>query len=329
MKPLVSIITPCYNGSGKIQLYLNSILNQTYNNIEIILINDGSTDNTEEIILSYKSKFIDKGYKFIYLKQKNAGQDVALNNGLKYFTGKYLMWPDSDDILETNNVEEKVRYLEKNKSYGLVCCNTNIVRSENINKVVKKWNKILYKDKLKNFEEILLGNIIFAGGAWMLRSEYFEKINPKREIIITGQGQNWQMLLPMAYYYDVGKVDKYLFTYIIYVDSHSNKKRTFFEQKKRALDTLNGLNKILKQINIEKNLYIKYYNMVTEQWYITLLNQSIYYGEKKESKDIYEWLRLRNINIKVKLRIKYILNQYNIYKKIHNIYFFINKFLKF
>lgn len=319
MKDLVSIITPCYNGEGKLNLFLDSILNQTYNNIEFIIINDGSTDNTENIILKYKKFFEKKGNKFIYLKQNNSGQDVALNNGLKYFTGKYLMWTDSDDILDSKNIEEKVRYLEQNRDCGLVYCNTNIVKYEKIDKVIKTWNRVSCKNKLKNFEDILLGKIIFAGGAWMLRSEYFEKINPKREIIITGQGQNWQMLLPMAYNYNVGKVDKYLFTYIVYKDSHANRKRTFYEQKKRMTDTLSGLDKILKQINMDYNLYNKYYSMVSNQWYINLLNQAINYDEKIESKKIYKLLKSKNIKIKIKLKIKYILLQLGIYKGIYNI----------
>ena len=229
------------------------------------------------------------------------------------------MWTDSDDILEPQNIEEKVKYLEQNRNCGLVYCNTNIVKYGEINKIIKKWDKVLYKNRLENFEDILLGKIIFAGGAWMLRSEYLEKINPKKEIIITGQGQNWQMLLPMAYNYDVGKVDKYLFTYIIYKDSHANKKRTFYEQKKRTIDTLNGLDKILKQINIDGALYNKYYNMVLNQWYINLLNQAINYNEKIESRKIYKWLQSKNIKIEIKLKIKYILLQLGIYKKIYNI----------
>lgn len=319
MKPLVSIITPCYNGSGKIQVYLDSILNQTYSNLEIILINDGSTDDTEKIILSYKNNFINKGYRFIYLKQKNGGQDVALNNGLKYFTGKYLMWPDADDILEANNIEEKVKYLEKNKTCGLVYCNTNIVRYENINKVVKKWDKILYRDRLKNFEDIFLDNLIFAGGAWMLRSEYFEKINPKREIIITGQGQNWQMLLPMAYNYDIGKVNKYLFRYIIYKDSHSHKKRTYEESIKRLSDANKGLISILRECNMEEDLFYKYKKIIeirqiNSEFYLSLL-----YGKNEEAKRLYQRCKKNNIKLYKKLKINYYLNLlglYTILKKI-------------
>jgi len=67
---LVSIITPCYNGEKFINRYLDSLLGQTYSNIEIIFINDGSTDKTEEIVFSYKDNFKKKGIKFIYISKK-------------------------------------------------------------------------------------------------------------------------------------------------------------------------------------------------------------------------------------------------------------------
>ena len=73
--PKISIITTFYNSvklGDFVHRAMKSLLNQTYENIEFICVNDGSTDKTEEIILSYRDKFISKGYKFIYLKQKNS-----------------------------------------------------------------------------------------------------------------------------------------------------------------------------------------------------------------------------------------------------------------
>ena len=72
-KPLVSIITPCYNGEAFLKRYFESILNQTYPNLELIFINDGSTDRTEEIALSYRERLEKRGITYIYEKQENAG----------------------------------------------------------------------------------------------------------------------------------------------------------------------------------------------------------------------------------------------------------------
>jgi glycosyltransferase involved in cell wall biosynthesis len=96
MMKKVSIITPCYNGESFVSRYLDTILNQSYNNLELILVNDGSTDQTEAIVMSYKPKFKEVGIEFIYMYQEHAGQAAALNQGLKIFTGDYLTWPDSD-----------------------------------------------------------------------------------------------------------------------------------------------------------------------------------------------------------------------------------------
>lgn len=310
MKPLVSIITPCYNGNGKIQLYLDSILNQTYDNLEIILINDGSTDNTENIILSYKDKFIEKGYKFIYLKQKNSGQDVALNNGLKFFSGEYLTWPDADDILLEQNIEKKVKFLEEHKECGLVYCNAEIVDSRNINKVIEKWDRENSNIKEINFKDILVGkNILFAPGAWMARSEYFLDVRPNREIEISGQGQNWQMLLPLAYKYAVGKVDDCLFKYIVYKDSHSHQNRNYKEAMEYIEKKYKGLNLILNNIKMPNRKFNLYMDIVNRFIYLEKLNCSILYNNKKDFKNIYPILK-NELNLK--LKIKCILFKYNL-----------------
>jgi len=107
MKPLVSLISPCYNGESYITRFLDSILNQTYPNLELLIINDGSTDRTEEIILNYESDFILKGYTLIYIYQDNAGQSAAINKALPIFKGKYLSWVDSDDYLPVDAIEKK------------------------------------------------------------------------------------------------------------------------------------------------------------------------------------------------------------------------------
>ena len=99
MKKLVSIITPCYNGEKYVDRFLTSVLNQTYNNIELIFVDDGSTDKTKDVVLSFKEQFEKRGYDLIYIYQKNAGQAAAINQGLKVFKGEFLMWIDSDDLM--------------------------------------------------------------------------------------------------------------------------------------------------------------------------------------------------------------------------------------
>ena len=117
MSPLVSIMTPCYNGESYVGRYLDSVLAQTYDNIEVAIVDDGSTDNTAAIIKSYIPKFEAKGYKLIYQHQENGGAASAINTAMQVVTGDFIMWFDSDDILLPQSTEKRVDFLIKNPQY--------------------------------------------------------------------------------------------------------------------------------------------------------------------------------------------------------------------
>lgn len=102
--PLVSIIIPVYNGEDYIREAIDSALAQTYDNIEIIVVNDGSTDNTEKIVKSY-------GNKIHYFKKKNGGVATALNLGIRETKGRYVSWLSHDDMYYPNKIEKQVKVL--------------------------------------------------------------------------------------------------------------------------------------------------------------------------------------------------------------------------
>lgn len=94
--PLVSVIMPCYNGTKHLAKTLDCMAAQTYKNIELIFINDGSTDDTEVIFRSYERRLVNEGREaVVYIKQANGGLPNAINAGLKIFKGAYLSWLDS------------------------------------------------------------------------------------------------------------------------------------------------------------------------------------------------------------------------------------------
>lgn len=251
MSPKVSIITPCYNGEHKVSKFLDSLLNQTYNNIELIIINDGSCDKSEEVIYSYKERLVSKGIDFIYLYQSNQGQASAINSGLKHFTGKYLMWPDSDDVFMKKSIEQMVIFMENHLNFDLVHCNAYFVNEVDNTIIEKKWNRVFSDNTFENFIDVLLWQNVTASGAWMLRSEAFLQVRQNRSIEIMRQGQNWQMLLPMVYNYKIGKVNDFLFKIILYKDSHSRRRKTYSQIKERII----GLNE--GRINILQNMKMR------------------------------------------------------------------------
>ena len=126
----VSIISPCYNGAGYLARFLDSLMQQDYADVEFIFVNDGSTDDTENVFSAYRPRLEAKGWKVVYIKQENAGQAAALSAGLKVFTGEYLMWPDSDDILYAGHIAKKVALMEENPAAGLGFCRLNKVNEE-------------------------------------------------------------------------------------------------------------------------------------------------------------------------------------------------------
>lgn len=115
---LLSIIIPIYNVEKYLSRCLESIISQYNNDVELILIDDGSTDNSEKIYMKYVKK-----YKFIkFIKQKNAGLSEARNIGMKNSKAEYILFLDSDDYLETNSLSKVYKYLLLRK-YDIVLCN--------------------------------------------------------------------------------------------------------------------------------------------------------------------------------------------------------------
>ena len=98
----VSVIVPVFNSENYLEKCLDSILSQTLNDIELILINDGSTDNSLSIIKNYSRKYSN----IIYKSKKNEGQAIARNIGIEMATGEFICFVDSDDYIENTMLEK-------------------------------------------------------------------------------------------------------------------------------------------------------------------------------------------------------------------------------
>ncbi|OUO50551.1 hypothetical protein B5F76_11425 [Desulfovibrio sp. An276] len=114
--PKISIVIPVYNQEKYIEKCLNSILNQIYRNIEVIVVNDGSTDNTKNLC----EKFLTFDKRFKLINQKNGGVSKARNTGLKNITGEYVTFIDGDDYIDKDLILNYVYYLEKYKKNILI-----------------------------------------------------------------------------------------------------------------------------------------------------------------------------------------------------------------
>ncbi|WP_171051758.1 glycosyltransferase family 2 protein [Alteribacter natronophilus] len=124
-KPLVSVIVPCFNSERWIHETLGSIFDQSYPNIEVIVVDDGSTDNTKSIVENYTNKVM-------YYYQKNKGPSAARNLGLKKANGEYIAFLDSDDLWEKEKLSEQIQFLEKNRDVHLVFSNVTVMNEEGV-----------------------------------------------------------------------------------------------------------------------------------------------------------------------------------------------------
>ncbi|UPT65615.1 MAG: glycosyltransferase [Sphingobacteriales bacterium JAD_PAG50586_3] len=124
--PLVSVLMPVYNTAPFLAEAIQSILNQTYQNLELIIVNDGSTDNSEEVILSFNDKRIR-----YYPNAENKKIVYSRNKALELANGKYIAFLDSDDYSVPNRLEIQVDFLEKNMLFGFIGSNARFVNTRN------------------------------------------------------------------------------------------------------------------------------------------------------------------------------------------------------
>ena len=132
MSEKVSIIIPCFNQGKYLSEAIDSSLNQTYSNIEIICVNNFSEDNTYEILQKYSKKY--PNIKVINL-DKNVGLPNARNIAIEHASGKYILPLDSDDKIADTYVEKAVNIIQNNDNIGIVYC-----EAEKFGNIKEKWN---------------------------------------------------------------------------------------------------------------------------------------------------------------------------------------------
>lgn len=206
MEEIVSIIVPIYNVDKYLEECIDSLKNQTYRNIEIVLINDGSTDNSAKICIEQAKQ--DK--RIVFIDQKNSGAASAKNKGLKSVRGNYIMFVDSDDFIELDMIEYMVKTLKKYNSDIIQCDfinrykNTRRFKQDKIKEqkvgskefltlFLKDWHSSLFWNKL--FKREAINNLFFEEGR-CIDDEFFTYkcvINSKNIVISNKILYNYRM----------------------------------------------------------------------------------------------------------------------------------------
>ena len=238
--PLVSVVMTVFNGEKFISKSIDSIIKQTYNNWELVIINDKSTDNTLEIIKSFN----DKRINLINL-EKNVGRTSALNLGLKNCKGKYVAIQDSDDLSMKNRIKNQLNLLIKDKELALVF--SWYKRIDKFGKVKKIFNENISDHKLKII--LPVKNLICHSSVMYKKSLILKLGGYPKDYIFS---QEYILWLNIMTRYKMKLIKSFLVNYRDHDDQLSNSKS---QQKYIFLENLKTLSWA------KNNLLINRYNL--------------------------------------------------------------------
>lgn len=304
MSKKVSLITPCYNAEKYMDRYFASILALDYPNLELILVNDGSTDGTERKIDEYRERLSNKGIEVVYITQENRGLPGAVARGLEVFTGDYLKWSDPDDILIPTILTEQTSYLEAHPDRGFVMCGAVLVDDDDPEKILGEYGSRLKESGRAYFNDLMNERkVAYGAGVALVRREAFLDVIPSRHIYEDSEGQNWQIMLPLAYRYDLGYIDKVLFKVAVHSDSSSRHKRTNEEELERFNMFERTLRIVIKSMNIpEEAVLLK---RAAQRYDGKRLSKYLKMGDMKKAEQVYRKLR-NDDNLNLHIRLVYL-----------------------
>ncbi len=257
---LVSVIIPVYNVENYVKEAIQSIQNQTYTNLEIIVIDDGSSDKTYTIVEELARN--DERIK-LYKNEKNLKIVKTLNRALSLSNGEYIARMDGDDISALDRIEKKVKFLEENKEFDLVGCSMKAIDTDGkqIGQTVHYSNQNLLIESLKYVTPV--------SHIWIARKSLYEKLNGYREI---SGVEDYDFLLRMTsssfkytnledyfgYFVRLGRVGNTISSFgIRQRKMHSYVFKLYKERLKNQKDSFNeeNLKKYIKTSNILEKIH--------------------------------------------------------------------------
>lgn len=265
-KDKISIIVPVYNCEKYLEECLDSIINQTYHNLEIILVNDGSTDNSLKICYRYQKK----DPRIIVINQKNQGQAVARNKALAIATGKYIGFVDSDDWIDLDTYDYLYHLIKKYKAdctYNRIRRNNYLYQLDNYNEIIYHKDEILVeylKHGMKTgeyslctylFHNKLLKNVKFPTGIINEDIPFIYEALDNANILV--------------------KSDKYSYNYRM---SENSTTRNVFDKK--DLDLITACEYLEKLSSKKNNKIKKLVKIKKDRSDFSLLAKIAFYGEK-------------------------------------------------
>lgn len=226
----VSVIIPCYNAEAFIDRSIRSVWEQDYPDIELIVVDDGSTDQSKARIKAWEERFALKGDTLKYVYQDNRGPGGATDTGIKHVTGEYLTLLDADDVYLPGAIRKKAEFLDTHPDYAGVRNNGWMVKGSNRNLFITSEEEKQITDL---FSALIYGTSNNWAGTYMVRTNILFQFYPDRNIYPSRFGQNLQIILPVAYKRKFGYIDEPLMEYMLQPNSHSQSADNSFEKDEK------------------------------------------------------------------------------------------------
>ena len=198
-QPRVSVVIPCYNGGRFLREAIESVLHQTYPAAEIVVVNDGSTDDTAAVARSYE--------RVVYIEQRNQGATVARNTGMRSSTGDLMVFLDADDRLQPHALATGVESLEAHPEWAFVSGNVCVIGEDGSPRSVPK-QRPLSGDP---YFQLLRSNYIWTPGAVMYRRDILRAVNGY--VAWAGASADYELNVRIARCFPIGRHDQVVLDY--------------------------------------------------------------------------------------------------------------------
>ena len=226
MNPLVTVIIPVYNAEKYVRQSVESILGQTYQNLEVIVVNDGSTDGSESILRQIND------HRVKLFSQGNSGVAAALNKAVESTQGKYIARQDADDISLSTRIEMEVEFLERNPAVGIVGAWAEIIREDG-----RQGDYLKHSQGNEKLQYDILWNSPFVSSTVMFRKECLVKTGN----FYSGKDlfEDYNMWSMIARYFQVSNLPEVLLQYrelhsgLSFMTANSNER--LINQRKKNL----------------------------------------------------------------------------------------------
>ncbi len=261
--PLVSVVLPVYNAQGTIGRAVESILEQTFSNFELLIINDGSTDHTSRILSGFNDP------RLFILSQKNKGLVRSLNRGIGSARGKYIARMDADDMSLPERLEKQVSFLAKNPSYAVVGTATKVIYEDGKEKI--RYRPSSTAAIRKNIVRICP----FTHSSVMIRKSVFDRVGlydcsmDGSKALLVEDYDLWVRILAAGY--DMANLPDVLMVYNRECDSILRNRTLANRIRQQILSRV----KIIKTLNLG---FLAYLNLIP----VIILSILTHYGVKTD-----------------------------------------------